>query len=139
MQIHQEGSVKAQEFAAKVEQIGIKDRFNTDPGLAWETFPLWSKYPFLSPQEKIDKNQFANLVRLCVHFEIETISFLSVMGMPPNAMFVKTVYNFLTQNTIDQFKNRSVDTELLEKLAKDISKEVYLYLSKELDLPQLEW
>lgn len=140
-QIHKEGAAAAEAFAARVEASGLKDKFNTDPDVSVREFPLPADFAWLDLSVESNKLQYANLVRMCVHFELETLSFFQVMGFDPSAAFPTTVDTFMGQNTVDSLKDTfpNVGTAQFRLLARHIAKAVYAHLSEPLSLPTINW
>lgn len=140
--IHKEGASQANEFAELVTASGLKEKFNTDPAIAIGTFPVSSQFTWFDPVNNAeDGGLYANLIRMCIHFEIETISFMKVMGIDPNEMFITTVDKFMGQNTVDSLKVKftTIATSQFRMLARDISKDVYNHIKGDLHLPDLNW
>lgn len=140
--IHKEGALNANKFAQLVESSGLKEMFNDDPMKSIEIFKLYNKFNWIDPDNSNeDAKLYANLIRMCIHFEIETISFMQVMGINPNEMFCKTVDKFMGQNTVDSLKIKftTIPTSQFRLLSREISKDVYNYIRNDLQLPNLNW
>lgn len=140
--INEQGSANAQSLAERAEKSGIKSKFNNDPQVAIDTFPIFKRYNFFNPDSvEKDKNAFAGLIRMCVHFEIETMAFMQTMGFPVEQIFTSTVDKFMGQNTVDSLKDLypNIPISTFRELSKDIQKDVYCYLRQTLNLPKLAW
>lgn len=142
--INEKGSKNAQDLAKLAESSGLKTKFNDDPKTSIEVFETYKNFDFLNPIEN-DKNLdvFAKLIRICVHFEIETMAFMQVMGFDVSTAYKTTVKNFMFKTTIDEYKDqflkKEITEETFENFAKEISEDVYNYIKPQLSLPDIDW
>lgn len=142
--VHQSGNEEAVHFAKKALDLGITSMFNDDPQVSVDTFDFYKKYTFFDPaSNEEDKKAFATLVRECVHFEVETVASMLTFGLDINLVYPQVTLSYMYRSCRgllkDKYGGKGVDDAMAETFARDLVQQVYSFLQKKLDLPNMKW